>query len=170
MPNFETSELTKALVRYLSSHDKGTRLTYSELSNLVGEPIHSRSPNLVSARKILQRDYNAVWGCVIPKIGVFRLTDAEIADRQSTWYLAGARNKLRAGADQADVVEIEELDIGEQSRFATSAIIREIAREALSKATQRRIERAARGTSNDLPVFSAVEWMISLSPKRSKNA
>lgn len=169
MERFQRSELTQQIVRCLASFDKGTRVTYPELTGLVGHPVDSRNQNLISARRILEREHNAVWNCVVPKIGIFRLTDAEIAARQGTWYLLGARNKLKAGAAQADVVEIEELDIGQQAKFATHSIIREIAREALSKATQRRIEKAARGTSNDLPTFSAVEWMISLSPKRAKN-
>jgi hypothetical protein len=93
--------------------------------------------------------------------------DAEIAARQHTWYLPGARKKLAAGARQADVVELSQLSVDQQARFATDSIIRELASEALNRRTQRRVEKAARGTSNDLPAFSAVEWMISLSPKRS---
>lgn len=170
MTAFQRSEPTSALVRYLSQHEKGARLTYEELSAIVNLSITSRSHWLVSARKILERDFNAVWGCVMPQIGVYRLNDAEIAARQSSWYILGARNKLRAGAQQADVVELEELDLTQQAKFATDSIIREVARDALSKATQRRIEKVARGTSNDLPSFNAVEWMISLSPRRSKNA
>jgi hypothetical protein len=170
MPAFERSELTKSLIRYLAAFDKGARISYDELSNSVGFPVDSRSPNLISARKILEREHNAVWNCVVPKVGLFRLTDPEIAARQGSWYLLGARNKLKAGAAQADVVELDELTIDQQARFATHSIIREIAREALSKATERRVERTARGTSNDLPAFSAIEWMISLSQRRAKNA
>jgi len=170
MPAFERSELTKSLIRYLAAFDKGTRITYDELSNSVGFPVDSRTPNLISARKILEREHNAVWNCVVPRVALFRLTDPEIAARQGSWYLLGARNKLKAGAAKADVVELDELTIDQQARFATHSIIREIAREALSKATERRVEKTARGTSNDLPSFSAIEWMISLSQRRAKNA
>ena len=170
MTAFQRSELTSALVRYLGQFDKGSRIAYAELSTTVGVPIDSRSHNLISARAILERDHNAVWNCVQPRVGVYRLTDPEIAVRQSTWYLLGARNKLRNGAKQADVVEIDLLDIRQQAKFATDSIIRELARDAMSKSTQRRIEKVARGTSNDLPAFNAVEWMISLRPRRSKNA
>lgn len=169
MPAFERSELTKAIIRYLATLDKGERVTYDELAQIVGFPVGSRSPNLISARKILEREHNAVWNCIVPKVGVVRLTDPEIAQRQGSWYLLGARNKLKAGAAQADVVEIDHLTIDQQARFATHSIIREIAREALSKATERRIEKTARGTSNDLPSFNALEWMITLSQKRSAN-
>jgi hypothetical protein len=171
MARFERSDTTKALVRYLQQFAKQTRLTYQELSDAVGDPIDSRTVCLITARKILERDHNAVWCCVQPGIGIWRLNDQEIAARQSTWYLLGARNKLRNGARQADVVDIDQLDIDQQTRFATDSIIRELARDALSKATHRRIEKVARGTSNDLPAFNAVEWMITLSPRRSgKNA
>ncbi|HSR77586.1 MAG TPA: hypothetical protein VLN57_13455 [Xanthobacteraceae bacterium] len=170
MALFQRSELTSSLIRYLAEFEKGTRIAYKELSKAVSAPITSRTHALIGARKILERDFNAVWGCVQPRIGIFRLNDPEIAARQTTWYLLGARNKLRSGAKQADVVEIELLDIGQQAKFATDSIIRELARDALGKATQRRIEKVARGTSNDLPTFSAVEWMITLSPRRSKNA
>jgi hypothetical protein len=168
MTGFQRSELTAGLIRYLGQFDKGERITYADLSRGVGAEITSRSVYLVSARRILERDHNAVWCCLAPKVGVWRLTDPEIAARQRTWYLLGARNKLRNGAKQADVVEIELLDIDQQGRFATDSILRELARDALSKTTQRRIEKVARGTSNDLPAFNAIEWMITLSPRRSK--
>jgi hypothetical protein len=170
MTAFQRTELTSALVRYLGQFDKETRITYDELSKAVGSPITSLTSNLIYARKVLERDHNAVWGCLRPGVGLVRLNDSQIAARQSTWYLLGARNKLRNGAKQADVVEIEELDIAQQSKFATTSIIRELASDALSKITHRRIEKVARGTSNDLPAFNAVEWMITLSPRRSKNA
>jgi hypothetical protein len=164
---FQRSELTAALVRYLASHDKGTHLGYEELSLAAEAQITSRSTNLISARHILERDHSQVWIAVPPRLGVYRLTDPEIAERQRTWFLAGARNKLTNGAKQADVVEIERLDMTQQARFATSSIVREIARNALDRATQRKVDRIARGSSNDLPSFNAVEWMISLSPKRA---
>jgi hypothetical protein len=169
MSAFQLTELTGALVRYLGQFEKGTRLTYKELSKAVGEKIDSNDHHLISARRILERDHNAVWGCVLPRIGIHRLDDAEIAMRQRDWYLFGARNKLRDGAKQADVVDLERLNLTEQARFATDAIIRELARDALSKATERRIEKVARGTSNDLPSFNAIEWMITLSPRRNRS-
>lgn len=170
MKPFQRSELTDRLVRYLVQFDKGTRLSYEELSQAVDAVIASTTPSLRRTLLILERDHNAVWVCVRPKIGVTRLTDPQIAMRQSNWYLLGARNKLSNGAKQADVVDIDALDIGQQAKFATDSIIRELARDAISRATQRRIEKVSRGSSNDLPSFNAVEWMITLSPRRSKNA
>jgi hypothetical protein len=164
---FQRSEITAAIVRYLSQHDKGAQVSYDELTELVGRQITAASHNLLYARRVLQSEHNQVWTCIAPGIAVKRLNDAEIARRQHSWYLPGARNKLAAGARQADVVELSELTVDQQARFATDSIIRELASEALNRRTQRRVEKAARGTSNDLPAFSAVEWMISLSPKRS---
>lgn len=169
MRKFQRSELTNRLVRYLIPFDKGTQITYEELTNATNALIVSTTPCLISARRILQQEHNAVWCCVKPGLGIIRLTDPEIADRQRSWYLPGARNKLRNGAKQADVVELGRLNLDQQARFATDSIVREIARDALSKSTQARIEKVARGTSNDLPSFNAVEWMINLSPRRSRN-
>lgn len=165
---FQRSEITAGLVRYLQQHDKGTRIAYRELSKLVGHKIEAGTGYLRSARLILERDHNQVWLALRGEGQVQRLDDPEIAARQGTWWLLGARNKLRNGAKEADVVEIEALTIDQQARFATNSIVRELAREAVSKATSRRIEKVARGSSNDLPAFNAVEWMISLSPKRSR--
>jgi hypothetical protein len=165
---FQRSDITDGLVRYLQQHDKGTRIAYGELSKLVSHPIDARTPYLRVARMILERDYNQVWLALRGEAQLQRLNDPEIAARQATWWLLGARNKLSNGAKQADVVEIEALTIDQQARFATDSIVRELARDALSKATTRRIQKVARGSSNDLPSFNAVEWMISLSPKRSR--
>ena len=167
MKRFERSETTAGLVRYLATHEKGARVPYRELGDIVGVPITPRSHQLIYARRLLEREHAQVWVCIPPSVCLYRLNDPEIVDRQRRWFLSGARNKLSAGARQADVVELDLLDIHQQARFATDSIIREIARESLARSTQRRIEKVARGTSNDLPVFSAVEWMISLSPKRA---
>jgi hypothetical protein len=164
MKPFELSEITSALVRFLAEHPKGTRLDYADLTAIAGIQITPHNGRLTYARRILERDKAQVWACVAPGIGVYRLTDLEIAERQRRWYLAGARNKLNAGARQARVVELDQLDLNQQARFATDGIIREIASDALARATQRRIEKVARGSSNDLPAFNAIEWMISLSP------
>ena len=167
MKAFERSEITSGLVRYLAAHDKGARVPYEELTEAAGIPVTSRTTFLTSARKILEREHAQVWVCIAPRICLYRLNDPEIADRQRSWFLFGAKNKLTAGARQADVVELEQLNLSQQARFATDSIVREIARDSLTRAMQRKIEKIARGTSNDLPSFSAVEWMISLSPKRS---
>jgi hypothetical protein len=167
MKAFERSQTTDSLVRYLAQHEKEALIDYKELTQIAGITVTPRTTNLTSARKILERDHAQVWICVAPAVALYRLNDAEIAARQRDWYLNGARNKLSAGARQADVVELEGLDLKQQARFATDSIVREIARDALARATHRQIEKVARGTSNDLPAFNAVEWMISLSPRRA---
>src|SRR5215469_9843608 len=167
MTPFQRSETTSNLVSYLKMHDKGTHISYAELTERAGTRITSRTSYLTTARRVLEREHAQVWTCVLPGIGIVRLNDAEIAERQRRWFLFGARNKLAAGARQADVVELDRLDIAQQAQVATTSIIREIARDALSRPTQQRLEKVARGTSNDLPTFTAVEWMISLSPKRA---
>jgi hypothetical protein len=167
MPAFQRSEVTSALVRYLSQHDKGSRVSYRELSDAAGMPIKASTPYLISARRILQVEHAQIWVCIRPGLCLMRLNDAEIAERQRKWFLPGARNKLTNGARQAEVVELSELNMTEQARFAVDSIVREIAHESLSRATARKIERVARGTSNDHPSISAIEWMISLSPPRA---
>ena len=162
----ERSETTKALVRYLMEHDKGSRVAYAQLSDAAGLVIASHTSYLTTARRILEREHAQVWVCIAPKVCLYRLNDPEIAERQRQWFLPGARRKLTASARQADVVELDRLDITQQAKFATDSVIREIARDALARATQRKIEKVARGTSNDMPAFNAVEWMISLSPRR----
>jgi hypothetical protein len=163
----ERSETTNNLVRYLAAHDKGTRIDYRELTQAAGIVVKPHTTHLISARRILERDHAQVWVCIMPAICLYRLTDPEIVERQRNWFLTGARNKLAAGARQADVVDLDRLDLSQQARFATGSIVREIAREALARATLRRVEKVARGSSNDLPSFSAIEWMINLSPKRA---
>jgi hypothetical protein len=165
MAMFERSKTTEMLINYLKSHDKETRIGYDELTRLTDLRVTARTTNLITARKVLEREHAQVWVCIAPGLGVYRLTDAEIVERQRRWFLAGARNKLEAGAKQAEAVELDALDLQQQARFASGSIIREIAREALARATLRRVEKVSRGSGNDLPAFNAVEWMISLSPR-----
>jgi len=162
---FELSEETAAIVRYLQSQDKGTMVPYRELSKVVGVPISPNLPKLIYARRILVRDHNAVWVCIKPGIGLRRLNDMEIAERLPKWWLNGARGKLDRAGNEIDVVDLHQLDVDQAARFAVDSIQRELAFDALSKATRRKMEKVARGTSNDLPSFTAIEWAISLSPK-----
>jgi hypothetical protein len=163
---FELSEETAAIVRFLKEFPKGTLVKYIDISKAIGHPIKSNSGKLIYARLLLLKNDNQVWVCEKPRVGLKRLTDLEIAERLPNWWLSGARNKLKRGSNQADAVETGELDIDQQARFAVDAIQGELAKEALSKATRRKMEKVARGTSNDLPSFTAVEWAISLSPKK----
>jgi hypothetical protein len=165
---FERSDETTAIINYLRLFDKGTVVPYPDLSRLIDKKVVARFPKLTVARNILQRDFNQVWTCVRPGVGVQRLTDMEIAERLPRFWLTGARNKLTRGGNQAEVVEIGELDLDQQARFSVDSIQRELAFDALSKAMRRKMERVARGTSNDLPAFTAIEWAINLSPKNRK--
>ena len=165
---FELSEETKALVNYLRSLEKGLTVNYSELSKLTGMRVTSNSPKVRYARFILQRDHSAVWIAIKPGVGLRRLNDAEIAERLPTWWMNGARSKLKRGGDQAEVVDLKQLDIDQQTRFSIDCIQRELALDSLSKATRRKMEKTARGTSNDLPSFNIVEWAISLSARPQK--
>jgi hypothetical protein len=165
---FELSEQTASIVRYLMPMEKGATITYAELSKNLGFKLNARHAKLIYARKLLQRQHNAVWICVAPGVGIKRLNDAEIAERLPSWWLNGARSKLKNGGAQADVIEISALDKTQQARFSVDSIQMELAQSALSKATRRRMEKVARGTSNDLPAFTAVEWAINLSPRAGK--
>lgn len=165
---FELSDQTARLVAYLRVLDKGAIVKYRDLSELINQRVDAKFGKLTYARHILTRDHNQVWICVRPSVGLKRLTDVEIAERLPAWWLQGARSKLDRGGKQADVVEMRELDIDQQTRFGVDCIQRELAFDALSKATRKKMEKVARGTSNDLPSFTAVEWAISLSPKAKK--
>ena len=116
---FERSEITSRLVRYLAANDKGSRIPYDELSRAAGFIVTPHTTFLTSARKILEREFAQVWVCIAPAVCLYRLNDPEIADRQRSWFLSGAKNKLSAGARQADVVELDKLNLGQQARFAT---------------------------------------------------
>jgi hypothetical protein len=165
---FELSTETAALVNYLKLLEKGAVVPYADLARLIHHRVDARFGKLISARRILQRDHNQVWICIRPGVGLKRLTDLGIAERLPEFWLNGAKSKLKRGGSQAEVVEMRELDVDQQTRFGVDSIQRELAFDALSKATRRKMEKVARGTSNDLPAFTAVEWAISLSPKNRK--
>ena len=163
---FELSERTRKLVAFLRHVEKGTDITYRELTRHIGEPVDAKLCN--GARVILLRDFAAVFAA-IPKIGLRRLTDLETAELLPSFYLKGARNKLKRGGARAEVVDIRHLDVDQQVRFSVNCIQRELAMESLSKTTRKKMEKVARGTSNDLPAFTAVEWAISLSAPKSRS-
>jgi hypothetical protein len=162
---FELSELTRSIVAFLKTQDKGVRVDYRELSRIVGSKVESTNHNLLYARMILRRDHAQIWLPIRPRIGVRRLNDLEITEHIPQFFHNGARNKLNLGDKFRETVDLHQLDSDMQVRFSVDAIQAELALDALSKAQRRKIERVARGTSNDLPSFNAIEWAISLMPK-----
>lgn len=164
---FERSAETTRLVNYLRAFEKGAQISYQELSAQVGILIMARTPKLIHARKILQRDHNAVWACVSPGVGLRRLNDLEMAERLQPYWMRGARNKLKRAGREIEVVDTSNLNIDQLAKFGVDCMQRELAYSSLSKATARRMERVARGNSNDLPAFNIVEWAINLSPRRA---
>jgi alkylated DNA nucleotide flippase Atl1 len=170
MDLFKRSEETNRIVGFLRMLDKGAEITYREISEHVGAPLSSRTAKLIYARVILQRDHNAVWICVRPNVGLRRLNDVEIADRLRPWWLKRARNGLRRAGDEVEVVDTSALNLDQMARFGVDCVQRELAFNSLSIATRNRMEKVARGTSNDLPSFNILEWAISFSPPKRKAA
>jgi hypothetical protein len=162
---FQRSETTDRLVRYLQHHDKGSLLNYAELTAHAGEPITSRSPKLISAIRVLERDHAQVWNLVKPHIGVYRFKDDELATRLRKWWMRGARRKLIRGGSQSEIVDNRTLDADQQTAFSVDCVQRELAFQSLSRATRNRLEKVSRGSSNDLPSFNILEWAVSLSPR-----
>lgn len=167
---FKRSEETTRIVNYLREHDKNAQVPYTELSKIAGVKLTAHSPKLIHARRILQRDHNAVWICVTPGIGLKRLNDVEIAERLQPWWMRGARNKLKRAGKEIEIVDQKALDIDQLARFGVDCIQRELAFNSLSRATRNRMEKVARGTSNDLPAFNIIEWAISLSAPKTRQA
>ena len=164
---FERSPLTERLVKYLSGFDKGAKIDYTELSRITGEKINSRTANLAYARKLLQDEHRQVW-IAVRNEGIKRCTDREIAERLPNWHLRGARGKLKRGGNQAEVVDLKQLNINEQAKFGVNVLQQQLASNALSRASHNKLARASRGTSNDLPSFNILEWALPLSAPRKK--
>lgn len=163
---FTRSAATDALVRYLAAFEHGTQLTYTELSSAAGEDITPRSGKLQSVFRILLESHAQVWVLVPPQVGVKRLGHSEIAARDASLHINGARSKLRRGGKIAAQVDAQQLDKDGQVKFSVNCFVRELALQTLSTKTRNRAERVVRGTSNDLPKFDLVEWAVSLSPRQ----
>jgi len=158
---FKRSELTSRLVAYLSSHSKGTRISYDELSRFTDTKITSKHAHLTYARKLLIKEHAQVWVAVRNE-GVMRLDDKGIAERLPTWHLRTARSKLKRGGGESRLVDTRKLAIDEQARFAVDSLQQQLAMQSLSRAAHTRLEKIARGNSNDLPKFNALEWAFPL--------
>jgi|EndMetStandDraft_8_1072994.scaffolds.fasta_scaffold472066_1 hypothetical protein len=167
---FERSEITDTIVRYLAGHPKGSRVSYADLSSQAACDIQAGDGHLQYAKKILEKEHLQVWVAIKPGAGIKRLTDREIAERIPNWHLRGARNKLKRGDNESRIVETSQLSIDEQARFSVNSIQQQLALQTLSKSTMQRLEKVARGKSNDLPAFNAVEWAFALMPRRQKDA
>lgn len=68
---------TRLLVSLLSKAEIGQTFTYAELSRHLGRKVEGSTSNLLSARKILQRDYGMVFDTIWGQ-GIKRLSDSEI--------------------------------------------------------------------------------------------
>jgi len=169
MPLFVRAETTDRLIRYLAAFDKGTTVTYGDLSKTLGAPVTSRTSALRSARIALQKEHAQVWHAE-PGVGVRRLTDPQMAEL--TWWLRGARGKLNRGRNQGSVADVAVLPADQQVRFAIQNVQAELALQALARPTATRLAKTVRGNANDLPAFNMVEWAITLMapPKKRQKA
>jgi len=165
---FQRSPLTERLLKYLSAFDKGTLIEYTELSKITGEKISSRTANLNYAKKLLEAEYRQVW-IAVRNVGVKRCTDIEIAERLPNFHLRGARGKLKRGGKQTHVVDLQQLNTNEQTKFGVHAMQQQLALDALSRAKYNQIAKSVRGTSNDLPAFNILEWALPLSMPKKKS-
>ena len=70
---------TKLLVNYLKDVPIGTKISYTELSTVIGDDITlpANRSTLASARKILIHEHNIIFGTII-KYGLKRLENEEI--------------------------------------------------------------------------------------------
>ena len=164
---FKRSPLTERLVKYLSSFDKGTSVSYDELTRTTGQTINSRTANLDYAKKLLEKEHLQVWVAVRGE-GVRRYTDKEIAERLPHWHLRTAGRKLKRGGNQSKVVELKHLAIDEQAKFGVHCLQQQLAVQALSRQTHNKLAKASRGTSNDLPQYNILEWGLPLTPPRKR--
>jgi hypothetical protein len=162
---FKRSPLTERLVKYLSSFEKGTQISYDELTRVTGQTINSRTANLAYARRLLENEHLQVWVAVRNE-GIKRCTDKEIAERLPNWHLRTAGRKLKRGGNQSRVVDLKQLAIDEQNLFGVHCLQQQLASQALSKQTHNRLAKASRGTSNDLPQYNILEWALPLTPRK----
>lgn len=135
--SFETNQLVDAL----AALQPGAIIGYDELSRLAGREIDGSSAALASARRIVESD-NAVAFSIERKIGVRRLTDAQIV--QDT---VGNRTRMqkatkRAVRRLAAVVDFNALSDSEKRLHQAHATIYSIIGDAASRESVKRIERA----------------------------
>jgi hypothetical protein len=126
-------EETDRIIRYLRAHEKGTFLSYDDLSRAIGsaERLNAQHSRLRSAMKTLRDTHLQVWICERPDRGVRRLNDAEIVERAQRSYAEVFEHLRRFQRLRRKKEAHTARSANEQAEFAVDSLRRELVEEMM---------------------------------------
>lgn len=146
---------TRLLVGLLSKADMGQQFSYEMLSQQLGRPIKGSCPNLMSARRIVQRDFDMVFD-TIHNQGIKRLNDAEIValgDRLPGRIRRMARRSIKVVTKARDEHLSNEQIVQRNATVSMAGVLVHMA----SRGAVERLESAVRVNAGELPVGKTLE-------------
>lgn len=118
---FERSAAAKLLIAHFKGFAIGQASTYEDLSKVAGQKINGSNPALLTARKVVEADFDIVIECIIG-VGVQRLNDREIVESAGTG-LSRIRTKAKRTGKRATRADPLKLSIADRQRQAAYAAI-----------------------------------------------
>lgn len=154
-PTFELSSDTRFLKQRLEKMAVDEFISYADLGAVISKTIGSACPALISARNILLRENNMVFG-VVRGAGLKRLSDKDIVraseqDRFSIRRKARKATKKLASADYTKLSSREQLD--QTIKMSVFAAIS----QTTSDATSRRLEKHIKALGKPVKELSIAE-------------
>lgn len=147
----ELSEDTKIIEHELDQLEPGQTIEYTALSTAIGRDVrqHARG-NIGSARRRLRKEKRKVFGCV-SRVGIKRLTDAEIVVASGS-DITSVKRRTRNALHSLSCAEFDNLTSDEQNDHRTRFCVLG-ALELFSKpSATRKIEDKIKETSEGLPI------------------
>lgn len=146
---------TRLLVGLLSKAAIGQEYSYEALGKELGRVVDGSTPNLISARRIVQRDFDIVFG-TMHRVGIKRLSDSEIVasgDTLTGKIRRAARRTIATMSKARDeVLSRDEIT----HRNATVSMAGALVHMA-SKSNMAKLETAVRVNAAELPVGKTLE-------------
>ncbi len=146
---------TRLLVGMLSKAAIGQEFTYEALGKELGRPVSGSTSNLISARHIVQRDFDIVFG-TISRHGIKRLSDSEIVavgDKLTGKVRRAARRTINTMAKARDEVLSKDEITHRNTTISMAGVLVHMA----TRANMAKLETAVRVNAAELPIGKTLE-------------
>lgn len=158
-PSFSMTINTRFLIQRLGKSNIGEKISYKELSELVGSPVNGSTTALTTARRHLLRHRDMVFG-VVRAVGLERLDDKNIVHRQDG-HIASIRRKAKKGTRElAAVQDYAAMEPKDQLNHTLKASLFHAISHISSERHIKKLAPVATGRSSELPIRETLQAFI----------
>jgi len=157
----EASIDVRQLVERMKNTACGEVVGYRELSQLIGRDVTVHRHLIESARRILLRDHNMVFRCVINE-GYKRLEDAQVVDVVNVDRRKRARRQMKLAVRELSTVDYDKLPAQQQTKHNVGMAMFGVMLQSSSAASMKKLQEKVANAGGKIDVegtLKLVGWL-----------